>query len=1148
MELLDTDDSKIMLEGSEPIRLRSDRFIGSKSNITGKILCANVEDNFAYYNIEHNPALFLTCCELINNATDHVIRSITRKTKPVTYINVEFTKTKIVVVNDGVGIPLKYNKRYSNYTPTIFFTKENSGENINDKEDRYTSGRNGCGSYIANAYSNTFVIDLVTNGTRFCQEFSKYCEKIADPVIEKTTEDDRVAVSADLDTVGLFNSNLDIIAGMLYRKVYEIACIFPWVNITCNDKSYNISLVDYTKKFYGYDSHIVVYDGDYFPKMKLVLFTGAVTYHCGFVNGVSADNGTHIKKLYEELNEIVYQMFNENKTKKTKQKSGNDVFKNCKHSLKKHLSFVMSMYINKPSFNDQVKGTLNTKITEKIIGDDVKDKVVQYIKKKIMPKIGADLGLKQFKDYVAKVTKSINPKYLNIPKYISAQRVGPGSGCILIVTEGDSAQSAVEASINALVPDGNALDLYGIYPLKGKGIKNPRKETKSVSSSENKTFIELIKILGIKMDDTFTSSVNVAQKLNYGHLLIITDADPDGIDIKSQIINVFSYYWPTLLVCGFFWSLRTPCIRIKQNNGKVLKEYYTVEQYKNEISNAPKGNVHYYKGLGTNTKEEFYDIFADYSNKISYICKADTIDAKVEYQSTEEDLTKTIKRFDQAFSTNVTDRKEWVLYFNRNREKYIETIPFDKTLLTFIEHIDKFHILFADYKNRSSIPSIIDGLKPVQRKIIDAMLYHLKSKKDIKVTELSGKISNIECYQHGDVSLNETIVRMAQDFPGSNNLPLLVPIGMFGTRQNGTKFFAKPRYLHTRLQEYTKHIFNADDYPLFDHVIEEDKVVEPKYFVPLIPFVLVNGSKGMGYGVSTNIPPFKPKDIVTYIIDMLKGITPKPLIPYCEGIGYYKEIKQNVYNLMAKWEIKDNGILFVYETPIDMCFNKFKSKVERMIQLAENEQCIKCKGVGVKCICPKAACDMDIININANKYTFKIKLGNKYKNIVKDIEMILNDFGLNKQYSSTNMWGYDENDELVYYENVYDIVNQFLEIRSKYYDKRKAHMIAQYGEMMLIAQNKLMFIDAVRRDKIAVKTKKNIVEAQIEGYKEFKFARVKGTFDYLTDMKIRAITQEGYDKLKDEYDNYSKQLKLLENKTTSDMYLNDLNELLKVIV
>jgi DNA topoisomerase II len=171
-----------------------------------------------------------------------------------------------------------------------------------------------------------------------------------------------------------------------------------------------------------------------------------------------------------------------------------------------------------------------------------------------------------------------------------------------------------------------------------------------------------------------------------------------------------------------------------------------------------------------------------------------------------------------------------------------------------------------------SIPSAVDGLKPSQRKVLFTCLTKAETNKnqEIKVVQLGGAITELTAYHHGDKSLTSSIVRMAQDYVGSNNLPLLLPCGQFGTRHYGGKDAASARYIFTKLSPLTPLIFPASDNPILEYVIDDGKKVEPKFYLPIIPMVLVNGGQGIGTGWSTTIHLYNPLHITRRITNKLQ--------------------------------------------------------------------------------------------------------------------------------------------------------------------------------------------------------------------------------------------------------------------------------------
>jgi len=183
--------------------------------------------------------------------------------------------------------------------------------------------------------------------------------------------------------------------------------------------------------------------------------------------------------------------------------------------------------------------------------------------------------------------------------------------------------------------------------------------------------------------------------------------------------------------------------------------------------------------------------------------------------------------------------------------------------IPYSDFINRELILFSMADNVRSIPSVADGLKPGQRKVIWGC-FKRKLKKEIKVctlvlyafpanclckvAQLVGYISEVAAYHHGEASLTMTIVNLAQDYVGSNNLNLLLPNGQYGTRDQGGKDHASARYIFTELSSFSRAVFHPADAPLLTYLKEDNDWIEPEYYMPVIPLVLVNGAEGIGTG------------------------------------------------------------------------------------------------------------------------------------------------------------------------------------------------------------------------------------------------------------------------------------------------------------
>lgn len=240
------------------------------------------------------------------------------------------------------------------------------------------------------------------------------------------------------------------------------------------------------------------------------------------------------------------------------------------------------------------------------------------------------------------------------------------------------------------------------------------------------------------------------------------------------------------------------------------------------------------------------------------------------------------------------DRKNWMTV-NLKNDPFVDYTVARRKGLKYSEFINKELILFSQSDCQRSIPHVMDGFKPSQRKVLFACIKR-KLKAEIKVAQLAGYIGEHTAYHHGEASLHGAIVNMAQSFCGSNNVNLLTPSGQFGTRRMGGKDAASPRYIFTRLEAITRTIFHPDDDELLNYLNDDGISIEPEYFMPVIPMALVNGSDGIGTGWSTSIPNYDPRDIIDNIRRMIAG---EPLVQMCPRYyGFTGDVSSIFQNLV----------------------------------------------------------------------------------------------------------------------------------------------------------------------------------------------------------------------------------------------------------
>ena len=200
--------------------------------------------------------------------------------------------------------------------------------------------------------------------------------------------------------------------------------------------------------------------------------------------------------------------------------------------------------------------------------------------------------------------------------------------------------------------------------------------------------------------------------------------------------------------------------------------------------------------MGTSTSKEAKEYFSDMvRHKI-----------KFKYDGTGDDDSILL-----AFSKKAVDqRKEWLTNWmeegKRRKELGLAEVYLYEKDTRAVNYQDKELVLFSNMDNERSIPCLVDGLKPGQRKVLFTCMKRRLDKKEIKVAQLAGS-----AYHHGEASLMGTIINLAQNFVGSNNINVLQPIGQFGTRLSGGKDSASPRYIFTQLSPLARMVFNENE-------------------------------------------------------------------------------------------------------------------------------------------------------------------------------------------------------------------------------------------------------------------------------------------------------------------------------------------------
>ena len=1121
------------LDPKEHILIRPDTYIGSVKSITEllHIPSKNKENEIEMKEeyIKFVPGLLKIFDEILVNAIDHSVKDPTLKN-----INITINENYIEIYNDGSGIKLLFQKEYNCWDPELIFGHLLTSSNFDDSEERFVGGRNGYGAKLTNIYSTKFELETVDSQEKkkYSQTWEENMSKCSKPEIKefKGKSFTKIRFYPDFKRFeGLDNKINDPHIKLFTRRVYDCAaCTRKNVNVKLNGE--NLQLRDFQKYidlFIGTKNEVKrVYQKEVNKKgMEWEIIASCNKNpddpfkQISYVNGICTyKGGRHVEYI---TNQIVKKL-----TEKIKSKSKNKELNVRPGYIKDRINIFIRSTIVNPNFDSQSKEFLTTNVKDFGFKFEVSDKFIEDIAKLgIEQEIIEFTKFKETREAAKKTDGKKKNKLYGIPKLDDANKAGTVESwkCTIILTEGDSAAAFARAGLDII-----GRDYYGVFPLKGK-VLNVREATRKQIET-NTEIINIKQIIGLQEQKIY-KSVN---ELRYGKVMILTDADRDGSHIKGLIMNLFQYWWPSLFeIPGFLCSLATPIVKVRK--GQEVKEFFTMTEY-NKFIETTIGNwkTKYYKGLATSNIKEAKESFKNLERKL------------INYTSgiTKEEKENSNKNIELAFKkTNADLRKIWVK--NYNEEIILEQT--EKTPL-ISDFINKDLIHFSIYDVKRSVPNLIDGLKPSQRKIIYGCFKKNLTKESIKVAQLSGYISENCAYHHGEASLNTCIITLAQNFIGSNNINLLYPDGMFGSRTENGDDAGSPRYIYTKLENITTKIFNLLDFPLLENLEEEGEIIEPKFYVPILPLILVNGSIGIGTGYSTNIPSFNPEDIIRNLISLMNNETKlEELKPwYRDFKGSIEKIKNcSSYNSKGIYKRLGDKKIEITEIPVGISITKFKENISSYITITgvKKEKTEKIKNQIVESFEEKHFQGNIRFIIDFKSKEILDELLEKDENSENSFEK---DFKLTKKINISNMYLFDSNGIIKKYERTSDIIKEFYSVRLEFYEKRFSYIKAKLEKELRKISAKVRFITEIIADKITVfKKTREYINTKLEenGYPKFSEGGTEN-YNYLIKMSIDTFTKEKITELEKTKKEAEKSLEELLTKTPIKLWKEDLVDFL----
>jgi DNA topoisomerase-2 len=1101
-----------------------DTYIGSVETVDAHLwILDETSEKIVEKNICFVPGLFKLFDEAIVNGRDHVVRMASKvaanieNSLPVTYIDVSILDDgTIVMINDGNGIDVA--QKDGVWVPELIFGRLRTSTNYNKEEKKIVGGKNGFGFKLVLIWSTFGSIETVDHirGLKYTQEFKDNLDTICSPKITKATKVKpytKVTFKPDYQRLGLDGLSPDLIA-LLKRRVYDISAV---TDKTIKVK-YNSQLIP-TKNF---EQYINLYIGDKVEKPRVYevandrweyaasLSPTGEFIQVSFVNGIhTSKGGKHVEYI---LGQIIRNLVEYIEKKKKIKVNPN--------AIKEQLFLFIRCDIENPAFDSQTKDYMNTPSSKFGSKCDVSEKFIEKIAK--MGVMDAACAITEVKENkAAKKTDGTKSKSVRgIPKLTDANWAGTDKAhlCTLIFCEGDSAKAGIISGLSS--EDRN---IIGVYPLKGK-LLNVRGEL-SKKISENKEITEIKKILGLETGKEYNPEL-VASCLRYSKVLFMTDQDLDGSHIKGLCINLFESEWPSLIVIpNFIGFMNTPIL--KAAKGQQTLMFYNDGEYEEWKTANPDSfkswKIKYYKGLGTSTGKEFKEYFEQ--KKI------------VGFQHTGESSTKAI---DMVFNKKrADDRKDWLKDYDR--DLYLDT---NKPSVTYEEFIGEELIHFSKYDCDRSIPNLMDGLKTSLRKILFAA-FKKNLTSEIKVAQFTGYVSEHACYHHGEASLNGAIVGMAQNFVGSNNINLLLPSGQFGSRLKGGDDSASERYIFTQLNRITRAIFPQPDDAVLDYLNDDGTLVEPRFYAPIIPMILVNGSKGIGTGFSTDIMCYNPLQIIGYLKNKLVGALVAEdtnFVPFYEGFnGTIEKIGSTKFLIKGKYEKVGPDTIRVVELPVGMWTESFKEHLEGLIEPGQDKE-------GKK-IVPLVKDYDDMSKDTTVDFTITLQKGK-----VAELEATQLEHGCNaleklfKLYttsSTTNMHLFDAEDKLKKYETVEDIIDDYFVTRLKLYSVRKAYLIDLLEKELIILENKARYIQELLDGTIDLRKKKKEEIVNMLLTKKYAIINEDNDFKYLIKMPMDSVSEENVEKLNREHKDKSDELQQIKETTEQQMWLRELENLVQ---
>ena len=909
----------------------------------------------------------------------------------------------ISVWNNGAGVPVRLHETEGIYIPELIFGSFMAGSNFDDTETRFTGGRNGLGSSLTSAFSLRFELStLDTEVKKLYQQTWRRNMSVMEPpkITSSALKGGYTQITYEPD-VARFGMSLPLsgdVVALLRRRALDMAGILPGVRVVFNEET--LKLASFKKYCELYQPQGLIMDEPAERWQVGVASSPDGFQHVSFVNGIATSlGGTHVEHV---TTQVVTAVVEHLAKKKVEVKPA---------QVRQHLGVFVNCLLVNPSFSSQTKECCTLPVkgfgsrwtpSEGFLAKLVKSDLVATVLEKKAVKDEQSLK---------KTDGSKTVRLTGIPKLEDAAYAGTKQShlCNLYLAEGDSAKALVVAGFGVI-----GRDYAGCMPLLGKPLNVRDVSAKSVS--ENAEFNAIKKILGLQQSKLYTD----VSTLRYGRVTLCCDFDFDGFHISGILTNYFERFFPSLLrLPGFLNIFISPIV--KATKGTEVLSFFSIPEYQKwraHIVNPAPWYIKNFKGLGTSTSADARQYF---SNIDFHLKKFEPLD---DQDQASLDLAFSKKRAD--------DRKTWIADYVPGT-----SLDFSQSEIKIEDFVNKQLIQFSCADNERSIPSVVDGLKVSQRKILFGC-FKTKIDNEMKVAQLGSLVANLASYHHGENSLSQAIICMAQDYVGSASINLLEPRGQFGTRLAGGKDSASPRYIFTALSPITRLLYPVEDDAILSYLEDDGQSIEPKWYIPILPTLLCYLVQGIGTGWSTNVPTYNPLDLVSAVRSMLKGgSTTAPLSPWVRGFkGTIESLGAGKWKTRGLW--KRVGLtLEISELPVGTWTQVAKELIDEMSIAGE------------------------IVKSFTEHHTdttvlFKIALAREMTD-----DEIETTFKLSSILNTNNMVAFDADGKIQRYATAEDVLKAFFPIRLEMYARRREVVLERLRKELGWAKDKSAFIRMV---------------------------------------------------------------------------------------